>query len=133
MSEWLDRNRFGPILVTIDSISKDGVSIRIEPDEGEFSVINDPVEIVDLRTNIEPFVVAEMFRWLADAITRLQIIKNATDAVESEMRSRTERMIADAFGNRPCSLRDLDYMSFQTQYYQNQDRQKAKTTTRIKT
>ncbi len=125
MSEYLSRKQFGPVLVTIDSMSLTGVNLRFESVEGEVRVTDNSKESVALCSDVGVFSSAEMFRWLGDEIMRLQTIKNTVDAVEADMRPRVQRMIDDAFAAKAYSLRDMDHMSFQVGYQENKDRDRA--------
>jgi hypothetical protein len=121
MSEYLDRNQFGPIQVTIDSMTPQGVNLRFESVEGEFTATSTEGQ-VSVLVDVNPFHVAEMFNWLYLALFRLQAIKNTMDVVEPEIRRRVQRMVDEAFANKSYSLRDMDHVSFQAQQHENQDR-----------
>ncbi len=122
MSEYLDRNQFGSIQVTIDSVTPQSVGIRFNfVEDKEFTVEKTDGE-VSMLIDVNPFHVAEMFNWLYLAIFRLQTIKNTMDTVEPEIRQRVNKTVEEAFSNKCGSLRDMDHLSNQVQHHENKDR-----------
>ena len=112
MSEYLSRNEFGPVLVTIDSIRPGHASIRFESAQPVMDAQENDGTTAVTFDGISLMALGDMFLWLRDNMMRLLYIRGAVVVCESRIREGIDTALDKAFSG-PYSLNDLDYMSHQ--------------------